>query len=262
MENEYIRPLTQISEFHELLAIQKDIWGVNDIDVVPVHTFKAVAAFLGPKALILGYFVDGKMSGFLLSFPTSDPKEVFGAMIGVAGDCRRKGIGYKLNLEFMNRMLAQNVDKISWTFDPLESVNANLYIAKLGGVVTRHFMDYYGSVNSKMHAGLPTDRFKVEWNMRDERVQERIARGPREDGRHITTDSEDTKYVEIPLDIQGLKIKDLGKALEWRLKTRRLFDDYVEKQGLIGTDFVHDPVNQKSAYVFTRSRTDGGSNDG
>ena len=78
MENEYIRPLTQISEFHELLAIQKDIWGVTDIDVVPVHTFKAVSAFLGPKALILGYFIDGKISGYLLAFPTSDPKEVFG----------------------------------------------------------------------------------------------------------------------------------------------------------------------------------------
>ena len=159
-------------------------------------------------------------------------------------------------------MLAQNVDKISWTFDPLESVNGNLYIGKLGGVITRHFMDYYGSVNSRMHSGLPTDRFKVEWNIRDERVQERIERGPGENARRMTEDSEDTKYVEIPFDIQGLKIKDLDRALEWRMKTRGLFDDYIEKQGFIGTDFVHDPVNRKSAYVFTRSKTDGGSNDG
>jgi predicted GNAT superfamily acetyltransferase len=256
MESECIKILSEISEFHELLSIQKDVWGVDDIDVVPVHTFKAVSAFLGPKALILGYFVDEKISGYLLAFPTSDPKEVFGAMIGVARNCQRKGIGYKLNLEFRKRMLAQGVDKISWTFDPLESVNGNLYIAKLGGIITHHLMDYYGTVNSRMHSGLPTDRFKVEWNIREKRVQERIETGHGENHYRVASGAEGVELVEIPFDIQELKTRDLDQALEWRMKTRALFDEYLEKQGLVGVDFLYDRDGRKGAYVFAERPAD------
>jgi len=34
------------------------------------------------------------------------------------------------------------------------------------------------------------------------------------------------------------------------MRTRKLFDEYVEKQKLIGIDFIHDKINQKGIYIF------------
>lgn len=250
MRREEIRPITTAEEFSELLSMQKEIWGLADIDVVPAHTFKAVSSFMGPNGTVLGYFLDGKMVGYVLTFPTSNPKEALCDMMGVAKNHQSEGIGYKLALELREIMLQSDVKTVFWTYDPLESVNANLYLAKLGGIVTRHYKDFYGVVTSQTHSGMPTDRFKVEWSIRSKHVEERIE--SRINGNHVrnTTDRPDTKQVEIPLNIQDLRNKNMKEALEWRMRTRAQFDDYVEKQKLIGTDFAFDPINQKGVYIF------------
>jgi predicted GNAT superfamily acetyltransferase len=250
MERESIRPITAVQEFSELLSMQKEIWGLTDRDVVPVHTFKAVSSFMGPNGMVLGYFLNGKMAGYALTFPTSNQKEVLCDMLGVSKNCQSKGIGYKLALALRTILLQNDVDTISWTFDPLESANANLYLAKLGGLVTRHFKDFYGLISSQLHSGMPTDRFKVEWNIRSKRVEERIQRRIKGHDDLTTTDSADTKHVEIPSNIQDLRNGNMKAALEWRMKTRIQFEDLVEKKKLIGTDFVFDPINKKGVYLF------------
>ena len=252
MEHEDIRPIKNIKEINELLFIQKEVWGLKDIDIVPVHIFKAVSGFMGPKGIILGYFIDGKLSAYLLTFPTSNPKEVFGGMLAVSKNYQHKGIGYKLNLELRKIMLAHDVDKISWTYDPLESVNANLYLNKLGGIITHHFTDYYGGLNSQLHFGLSTDRFKVEWNIKEPPIKEEIDGKIKKNYEYKKNDCSDIRYVEIPLNIQHIKKINIEEALEWRMKTRALFDKYIEKQKLIGINFIRDIVNQKGIYVFKK----------
>ncbi len=250
MEGEYIRRLKEMDEFYELVIVQRDVWGLEDIDVIPAHIFRDASSLMGPNGIVLGYFIDEKLIGYILTFPTSNPSEVLVDMLAVSPDYQSKGTGYKLNLELRTIMLTLDINKIFWTYDPLESVNANLYIKKLGGIITHHLIDYYGSINSKIHSGLPTDRFIVEWNIRSEHVENRIKNG-NEKINHIS-DNKDTKYVAIPLNIQELKNKDINVALEWRMKTRKLFDEYIEKQKLVGIDFVHDQINQKGIYIFKR----------
>jgi len=36
------------------------------------------------------------------------------------------------------------------------------------------------------------------------------------------------------------------------MKTRALFDEYIEKQKLIGINFIRDIVNRKGIYVFKK----------
>ncbi len=250
MEGEYIRQLKEMNEFYELVFVQRDVWGLEDIDVIPAHIFRVASNMMAPNGMVLGYFIDEKLVGYILTFPTSNSREVLMDMLAVSPDYQGRGIGYKLSLELRKIMLVQGINKIFWTYDPLESVNANLYIIKLGGIITRYLIDYYGSISSKIHSALPTDRFKVEWNIRSRHVENRIKNG---NGRtdHIS-DDKGTKYVEIPLDIQELKKKDIDAAIEWRMKTRELFNEYIEKQNLIGKDFVYDQVNQKGIYIFKR----------
>ena len=48
----------------------------------------------------------------------------------------RGGLGYRLKLAQRERALAQGLDLIEWTFDPLQAMNAHFNFAKLGGVAT------------------------------------------------------------------------------------------------------------------------------
>lgn len=90
--------------------------------------------------------------------------------------------------------------------------------------------------------------------MRSKRVEERIQ--GRINGKDAlkTTDRADTKHVEIPLNIQDLRNSNLKVALEWRMDTRTQFDDIVEKQKLIGTDFAIDPINRKGVTFFKNQK--------
>lgn len=251
MENEYIRLINKIDEFNELLILQKEVWGLKDIDVVPSILFKSVTGLTGQNGIVLGYFIENKIAGYLLTIPTSNPREVLGFMLAVSKNHQHKGIGYKLNLKLREIMLANNVEKVLWTFDPLESVNAHLYLRKLGGVITRYFLDYYGSINSLVHKELTTDRVKVEWNIRDIYIEERIAREVKSDSYHQTISNyAQAKYVEVPLNIQSLKENNLTEAVEWRTKTRKIFEYIIEDQKRIGYDFVVDNHKQKGIYVF------------
>jgi len=251
MDYEYIRPINNINELNELMIFQKEVWGLEDIDVVPSSIFKSVTGLTGPNGIVLGYFIENKITGYLLSLPTSNPREVLGCMLAVSKNHQHKGIGYKLNLELRKIMLANGVEKVFWTFDPLESVNAHLYLRKLGGIITRYYIDYYGSIHSTIHKGLSTDRVKVEWNIKDLYIEQRIGKGVKSDN-HYQNISEYVreKYVEIPLNIQSLKEDNIEKAMEWRIKTRKLFENIIEDQKLIGYDFVFDIHKQKGLYLF------------
>lgn len=246
MENEHIRKLKKVDEISELVNFQKKVWGFDDIDIIPVHMLMDIP-HLAPEGFILGYFIDKKLVGFLLTLPRSNPKEVLIELLGVLPDFQRKNIGYNLMLELRKKMLDLDIDKIFWTYDPLESVNANLYIRKLGGKIISHFIDYYGNIKSTLYSGTPTDRFEVEWDIRSKHVENRIIGIGNIDK---ISEYENMKTVDIPLNIQELKNKDINLALNCRMITRKLFDEYVENQNMVGIDFVYDKINNKGTYIF------------
>ncbi len=257
--DEYIRQLKEIDDFSAVLMVQKEVWAFEDIEIIPEHVFKDATGLLSPNGTILGYFmkadksVEEKLVGYIMTFPTSNPGEVLVEMLAVLPDFQGKGIGFKLNLELRKIMLDLNINKLLWTYDPLESVNANLYIRKLGGIITHHFVDYYGMIDSKIHSGIPTDRFLIEWDIKSEYVENRIKNGNieiRKDEIDKMYNGKDPKYVEIPLNFQELKTNNIDIAMDYRLKTRKLFDEYIEKQKYIGVDFFL--FEQKGIYVFKK----------
>jgi predicted GNAT superfamily acetyltransferase len=251
MANEYIQKIDKIEQFSELVLLQKEVWGLEDIDVVPSVIFKSVTGLTGPNGIVLGYFIDDQLTGYLLTLPTSNPKEVLGCMLAVSKSYQHKGIGYKLNLKLREIMLANDVEKIFWTFDPLESVNAHLYLRKLGGIITRYFIDYYGDVNSRLHKGLSTDRAFVEWNINDLHVKEKLTNYQHDnESDQESLCSTCKEYIEIPLNIQVLKKTSPEEAIHWRERTRIFFKQIVEDRNLIGYDYVVDIHKQKGMYLF------------
>ena len=60
-------------------------------------------------------------------------------------------------------VLRQGLDLITWTYNPLLARNAQLNIAKLGAVCTTYLPNLYGPMRDGLNAGLPSDRFQVDW---------------------------------------------------------------------------------------------------
>ncbi len=53
MEGEYIRRLKEMDEFYELVAVQRNVWGYEDIDLIPAHIFRDASNLMGPNGLVL-----------------------------------------------------------------------------------------------------------------------------------------------------------------------------------------------------------------
>jgi predicted GNAT superfamily acetyltransferase len=137
-----------------------------------------------------------------------------------------------------------------------------------------------------LNAGLPSDRFQVDWWVNSHRVNRRLSRRARrpldlahyfaagteiinptvinEDGFPVPSNSvvdlpADDRLgelvplllAEIPADFPILKAASPGLALDWRLHTRHLFEDLFAR-GYLVTDFVHlKGTHPRSFYVLT-----------
>jgi predicted GNAT superfamily acetyltransferase len=171
-----IRQLTQIDEFADAVRLQREIWGFEDVELLPLRLF-VVASKIGGQ--VLGAFDRGPsrqpaMVAFCLCIPGLKPGGKFylhSHMLGVLPPYRNTGLGRKLKLKQREYALKSGVDLIEWTFDPLEIKNAFLNIERLGVIVRRYVYNQYGTTSSHLHGGLPTDRLVAEWWIRTPRAE-------------------------------------------------------------------------------------------
>jgi predicted GNAT superfamily acetyltransferase len=204
--------------------------------------------------VLIGAFDSGRMVGFVCGFSGWERDHPYhhSHMLAVVPDYRGSGLGERLKWAQRERVLAKGIELINWTFDPLQAVNANLNINRLGAVARKYRVNLYGDSSSPLHGSLPTDRFEAEWllsSVRVERAREGshspfegweslrkanpaereasgFARSPDDPDLGI---EEEAFLVQIPESINAIMAKDMNLALDWRLKTRLLFQSYFEK---------------------------------
>ena len=268
-----IRPLTTTADYRTCEAMQRQVWAMpDDLEVVPLHLLVTVQRNGG---LLLGAFDGDDLVGFVFGFPGLLSNGVLkhcSHMMGVAPSHQSRGVGYQLKLAQRELVLDQGIDLMTWTYDPLESRNAYLNIHKLGGVCRTYVRDYYGPLADGLSAGLPSDRYQVEWWLGAERVCRCLAGDP---GRRLedsipqvnTTACTPQGYLvpgevnlkehartirfEIPPDYQALKAAAPALALEWRLAVRRTSEAYFAA-GYTVVDFLHRRTQdgERSFYVL------------
>ncbi|HSN73476.1 MAG TPA: GNAT family N-acetyltransferase, partial [Anaerolineae bacterium] len=169
-----IHPLTTHDEIHAVEQLQRDAWGVPDLEIVPLHMLITPPRNGG---LLLGAYDGERLVGFVFGFLglTADGRlKHCSHMAGVHPDYRDQGVGYQLKLAQRGHVLAQGIDLITWTFDPLETRNAGLNFHKLGAVCNTYLRNLYGEMHDVLNAGLPSDRFQVDWWVGSQRVAERL----------------------------------------------------------------------------------------
>ena len=172
--NTEIRDLTTIDEFRQVVALEQAIWGYTDqgdLVTVPVFIFTVHRG-----ATLIGAFdCTGRMVGFayaVIGIKAGRPMQ-WSHMAGVLPEFRG-GLGYRLKLVQRERALAQGLDLIEWTFDPLQAMNAHFNFAKLGGIAEEYAANFYGESTSALHRGTPTDRLVLSWKITEPHVMRRL----------------------------------------------------------------------------------------
>lgn len=172
-----IRPLSTLDHFERCVALQLEVWGYSDGDVIPRRVF-LVAQRIGGQ--VLGAFDGDTVIGFAMSWPGIRNGQTYlhSHMLAVLPEYRNAGLGRRLKLAQRDDAIARGFDLMEWTFDPLEIKNAHLNIARLGAIARRYQPDFYGPSSSPLQGGLPTDRLYAEWWLRSPRVVNTLAGEP------------------------------------------------------------------------------------
>jgi predicted GNAT superfamily acetyltransferase len=273
-----IRPARSWDECAQCQEIQKRIWWTPDSsDIVPASLLYTAHKNGG---LLLGAFEGARMVGFVFSFlaveGAGDDRQLkhCSHILGVLPEFRAKGIGYGLKRKQRELLKSQNLSLATWTFDPLQAVNAWLNIDRLGAIARRYICDAYGKMHDPLNAGIASDRFEVEWWLNNRRVEERIDSSvrashdlPREaqpiyeleyDERGLarvgcaSVFDGSTCYIEIPADINLLKSIDLGLARGWRAQTRVTFQSAFEQNYTVVEFSRWSDTREHVAYILKR----------
>ncbi|MFQ6082885.1 MAG: GNAT family N-acetyltransferase [Candidatus Aminicenantia bacterium] len=263
-----IKKLETINQFKKCLGIQKIAWDFEDLDIVPIPLLILAQKYGG---LVLGAFFEEKIVGFVYSFPAVHRGKLIqhSHMLAVLPEYRGKGIGRKLKLAQREWSLNQGYDLITWTFDPLQALNANLNLHTLGVKTKTYLPDFYGPSSSLLHKGLPTDRILAEWWIKENRVKEKIEKkiklpdfssykkalfGKIKSSHFLEVDEinldlkDKTILVEIPQNINLIKEKNIDLAFSWQETIRKIFIKYFD-EGYSAIDFIS---NDRCFYLLEK----------
>lgn len=248
-----IRELDGNAEFLRCLELQKLIWGSDFAEAVP-PAILMVARRTG--GIVAGAFVDdGVLAGFVFGitgFVDGAPVH-WSDMLGVRPDCRGRGIGLALKCYQRETLLARGVTRVRWTFDPLEARNAYINLNRLGATASEYIRDCYGNSDSPLHAGLPTDRLVIDWQLDSAAVRRRMeaAGGPAGNaGAERDAGSADVAEIRVPADFQQLRARDMEEARRWRETTRREFEERFAR-GYVATSVLRGEAGC-SRYILVR----------
>lgn len=247
------RPFRTHRDYEACIALQEATWGAGFSERVPM-ALMIVSQRLGGVAA--GAFDDdGSLAGFIFGLSGIEHRTPvhWSDMLAVRTDHRGKGLGVRLKKYQRARVLETGIRRMYWTFDPLESRNAYINLARLGIVVREYVENMYGQTDSPLHRGIGTDRFVALWQLDALRVERRLAgeepapaledlaevprvldcrpgssSGWPEPETHETARA-NRVMAAIPSDIQALKSAAPERAARWRQATRRVFQDYLSR---------------------------------
>ena len=228
-----LRNCTTLEEFHLCVALQKEVWGFSDAELVPLRIFS-----LAPKigGQVVGAWASETFVGYAMAIPGNRYGRPYlhSHMVAVKEGYRNIGLGRKLKLFQRDDAIARGYELMEWTFDPLEIKNSYFNLERLGAIARRYNVNQYGITNSPLQGSLPTDRLVAEWWMNSERVSTLLATG-----RHTAFLVEEV--VEVPHQIYAWKADSAArdKAAEVQERNRGLLQSAFSR-GLVCLGYERD----------------------
>jgi len=242
ISNITIREIDEVAEMRAVEELQKEVWGIPDLDVVPVTHLVAAKEAGG---VLIGAFDAAALVGFVYGFPSLERGKLahHSHMLAVKASYRNFDLGRRLKLAQREHVIAQGIELVSWTFDPLQSLNAYFNFSKLGVIADRYFPDFYGPDAASFLHQTGTDRLWVSWFVSSDEVKRRIS-GVSDDmnfdaGPLVQVEADNSPRrndqalvqvqasIEIPADIDSLQQQSPETASRWRQETRWAFTEAI-----------------------------------
>lgn len=258
-----VRPLHSHADYRQCLALQDRTWGERFTERAPVAMLMGAQRVGG---VLAGAFDAAQvLLGFVFGFNGVREGRLahWSYMLAVEREAHGRGLGRRLKAYQRQALLASGIEVAYWTYDPLLAANAHLNLNRLGARAIEYVPDLYEEdTQSDLHRDLGTDRFLVEWRLRDPRVETALARGLEAEDSAIATatvvadavegapSDARTVLVEIPRNIFQVRGRSSEEAARWRLSTHRAFRHYMDL-GYIVAGFHRQLGTGRSAYVLT-----------
>ncbi|HVU72024.1 MAG TPA: GNAT family N-acetyltransferase [Mycobacteriales bacterium] len=208
-------------------AVLADVWRTpNESPPLTPETLRALSHV---GAYVYGVWdrTDG-LVGVSVGFLTGGPTIALHSHVtGVLSSHRRRGLGLVLKQHQRAWALAQGIDTIGWTCDPLVRRNMMFNLARLGAAVQDYVPDFYGAMTDGVNAGDSSDRAELTWTLRTPRsglteAADAVPAIRLDRGAPVPVDPGTARRVLVatPEDIEALRSTDRAAAKAWRLAVR------------------------------------------
>ena len=267
-----IQSVDSLEDYRSVEELQKEVWQFDERDIVPIAHLVAAKETGG---ILLGAYRESRMVGFVYGFVGLEEGSpaIHSHMLAVAPDSQGQNLGFVLKRAQRDQALRQGIDLVTWTFDPLQSLNAYLNIVKLGVIAVAYRVNFYGQTSSTLHRGIGTDRLWVRWELDSERVEDRIAGKDlplltfeetealvegdlhgEPSLKNVDVMSGCPVSIQVPGNIGELQASAPELAVAWREATRAAFCRAFDA-GYYVTDFrvLPGPAGSHGTYFLSRS---------
>lgn len=239
-----IRECETVEDFQTCVRLQKEAFGLPDIEISPLRHFVVTKQAGG---WTLGAFIDDEMVGFVHHLVSAIGEEVFGYshMMSVAVKHQNKGIGAMLKWAQRQKAFEQMRRFIKWTWEPMQARNAHFNLNRLGVIVRSYAVNFYGTdytqPSRELQIGLDSDRLFAEWQLDSPRVI------TLSEGKEHRIEATPAREIIIVPNWRELQKQNPEQANEELLRVRTEFENAFSDR-LICASFERD--NEKPRYLL------------
>jgi predicted GNAT superfamily acetyltransferase len=270
-----IRMLHTVSDIEKIPELEKKVWQTDN--TMPVDQMLTAVKHGG---IVLGAFFEDRLIGFQYSFAGFNGQKAYvcSHMLATDPEFRHMKIGEKLKWAQRKEALKLGYDLITWTYDPLESINGYLNIRKLGAICSTYIENCYGDMQDALNQGIASDRFQVWWHIQGQRAENRATNQKPEhepprmpdkvfvswklnkeqlpiagDIQWEQAKEQDMLYVPVPAFFQQIKQQNKSLAIAWRQTTREVFTSLFNK-GWVVMDVIRNEKKASVHYYILRKK--------
>jgi predicted GNAT superfamily acetyltransferase len=259
-----VEELHDLPELHAAADLYRQVWQ-TDTRAAPVSP-DLMRALSHAGGYVAGAYDGDRLVAASLAFHTGGAEAGLHSHISaVLPDVQGRDVGRALKLHQRAWALERGLGTIGWTYDPLIRRNAWFNLTKLGARGVGYLVDFYGVMEDAQNIGDESDRAVAVWNLATPAVTAAAA-GVRtepdvdallragasvalrvERGEPVALpvpEGTSCVLVEIPDDIQDLRVADPGLARRWRETSRSVLEP------LLAGSYVATGFTRSGCYVL------------
>lgn len=185
------------------------------------------------------YDLNGTLCGAAVAIVSPETPSMYSLIAGVLPGLADAGVGFALKQHQRVWALAQGLDAMTWTFDPLVSRNARFNLTKLGAHSSEYVPDFYGLMEDEINSNDESDRLVAVWPLTSDRTiacsqgeselvdlppfSATAVRSLGPDGHPVLVEVRGSLWCRVPTDIVALRGQNPDQASAWRGCIREIF---------------------------------------